>query len=336
MAIKAYTDQKEELESYFRRFGLGGETAFHAIAYQYYLNYSDRLGNISNLIISKWYESYQKIKYEKHIIDFLNKIVSKDLTGDKLSEWYQFLIGRKFRKASGKFFTPQQIAEAMASMLPRREQSVIMDPTCGSGTFLMEAVKFWENNTCTLVANDIETSLVELAMITLNLATHFNHKNFFINTDIYKPSKLLINWYGKIDYILANPPFSLRINYEQFDSPLFMSGYLNSDALFIDVALKLLRPGGRLVCLLPHSVVVNKEFSTFRNIVEKSWTVLGVICLPEGVFNLSAGTTTRADIVIMEKSNGNSSARKHLFASVPSVGIKLNGNDMDLACFQQS
>jgi hypothetical protein len=196
---------------------------------------------------------------------------------------------------------------------------------------LMEAAQVWGERNCVLVANDIELSLIELSMLTLSLATPSQHEKHFICSDIYSPSDELRNWYGKGDYILANPPFSLRIEHEQFDSPLFSSGYRNSDALFIDIALKLLRSGGRLVCLLPHSIIANKEFSNFRAIVEKSWTVLGVICLPEGAFHLSAGTTTRADIVVLEK-NGTSvspAARKHVFASVPSVGIRLNSNDAD-------
>jgi type I restriction-modification system DNA methylase subunit len=149
--------------------------------------------------------------------------------------------------------------------------------------------------------------------------------------------KELTRWHGKVDYILANPPFSLRIDYEQFDSPLFSFGYRNSDALFIDTAFKLLRPGGRLVCLLPHSIIANREFAALRTLVENSWNLCGVICLPEGVFHLSAGTTTRADIVILEKKATHGGvAAKRVFASVPTVGLQLNnqiktpvGNDLE-------
>lgn len=202
-----------------------------------------------------------------------------------------------------------------------------MDPTCGSSTFLMEAARCWGAHSCTLIANDIELSLIELSMLTLGLATSPQCKKYFSCSDIYLPSKKLQEWYGQIDYILANPPFSLQIDYQPFNSPLFSHGYRNSDALFIDIALELLRPGGRLVCVLPHSIIANKEYADFRAIVEKSTTLLGVICLPEGVFQLSAGTTTRVDIVVLEKSTSLPlSAQKHFFSSTPAVGIKLNGN----------
>jgi len=213
----------------------------------------------------------------------------------------------------------------MARLLPFISNPIIIDPTCGGGTFLVEASYIWRHDKCTLIGNDIETSLVELAMVTLGLVAPRHHIKHYSSVNIFDPTSELTKWNGRVDYILANPPFSLKIEYEQFDSKLFLSGYRNSDALFLDTAFKFLKPGGRLVCILPHSIVANKEFAKLRTIVEKTWNILGIICLPEGVFHLSAGTTTRADIVVLEKQKAHNKApQKLIFASVPSVGIRLN------------
>jgi len=325
MINRQFERQKKQLSDYFRRFGLEGEFAFHALAYQYVLRYPDRLASLSQPIVQRWQSAYQKIEKDLYIISFLGELANQDALGDKLPEWYQFFIGRRYREGSGKFFTPKPIAQAMARLLPKRRSPIIMDSTCGGGTFLVEASRIWHDEACTLVANDIEYSLVELTMVTLGLAAPPYHEKHFIAVNIFDPTPELTKWHGQVDYILANPPFSLKIEHEQFDSRLFSSGYRNSDALFIDTALKLLKPGGRLVCLLPHSIIANSEFSHLRTIAEKSWIVLGVICLPEGVFHLSAGTTTRADIVVLEKKPAqNNKLRKLFFASVPSVGIPLN------------
>ena len=210
----------------------------------------------------------------------------------------------------------------MTRLLPLRENAVIMDPTCGGGTFLGAASKRWHGKECTLVANDVEKSLVELAIISLGLFTPDTHKKAYSAANIYDASKRLAKWSGGVDYILANPPFSLRIEHEQFDSPLFALGYRNSDALFIDLAHSLLRPGGRMVCLLPHSLIVNKDFAALRESVEGRWTLAGVIGLPEGVFHLNAGTTARADIVILDKRPSGAESRPRLFASVPTIGVQ--------------
>ncbi len=327
MTGKQLISQKEQVANYFRRFGLEGENAFQALAYQYALIYHKRISDLPKPIVEKWKASFRKVEKEEYVIDLLEDLVTQDPLGDKLPEWYQFFIGRRYREGSGKFFTPKPIASAMARMLPFIPDPIIMDSTCGGGTFLAEASYVWRHDMCTLVANDIEQSLVELAMLALGLITPREHIKHYSSVNIFDPTPELTKWHGKVDYILANPPFSLKIEHEQFESELFSSGYRNSDALFIDTAFKLLKSGGRLVCLLPHSVIANQEFSHLRTIVERSWNFLGIICLPEGVFHLSAGTSTRADIVILEKRKLQAKdLKKLIFASVPSVGIRLNSN----------
>ena len=333
MQNPSYTNQRETLHNYLRRHGLEGDASFQALAFHYVVSLPQCL-NISSADTQRWQAAHDKIKRDGLVSDLLNDVVRQDPSGANLPEWYQFFVGRRFREGSGKFFTPRPVAAAMTRLLPRRDQAVIMDPTCGGGTFLIEAARKWHDLDCTLIANDVEKSLIELAIISLSLSAP-DHQKVYSSANIYDESSKLAKWYGGVDYILANPPFSLRIEHEEFDSPLFSLGYRNSDALFLDLAHALLRPGGRLVCLLPHSLVVNREFAALRDSVEHSWTLMGVICLPEGIFHLNAGTTTRADIVILDKrlASGTSTC---LFASVPSVGVRLNAaskgavtNDLD-------
>ena len=113
-------------------------------------------------------------------------------------------------------------------------------------------------------------------------------------------------------------------------SKLFELGYRNSDAIFLDVCQQLLVPGGSLVCLLPHSIIVNTEYQPLRTAVEKEWELCGVITLPEGVFYLTANTSTRADIVHLRKKAGKvKPAIRSYFANAPSVGIPLNSRTND-------
>ena len=120
MASSEFENQKEKVESSFRRFGIEGETAFHALAYHYTVYQSGQVKNLPTTILQKWQTAYQKIEKVQHIIDFLTECVKGDESGDKLAEWYQFFIGRRFREASGKFFTPKTIATAMAKFLPQK------------------------------------------------------------------------------------------------------------------------------------------------------------------------------------------------------------------------
>ncbi len=107
-------------------------------------------------------------------------------------------------------------------------------------------------------------------------------------------------------------------------------GYRNSDAVFLDVCMDLLKAGGHLVCLLPHSIVVNADYAELRACVERDWDLCGIITLPEGVFYLTASTTTRADIIHLRKKVARQVANaKVYFANAPTVGVVLNSRDTE-------
>lgn len=327
MSWKRPNQYQERLADALRRHGVEGEQAFYSLAFQYHRSFFHALQDMPENVVAKWSLSYSRLAHDERLVSTLADLVQQDPKGNTLPDWYQFFIGRRFREGSGKFFTPRSVAAAMANLLPRIGNPVIMDPTCGGGTFLSQASLIWENEICTLVGNDVESSLVELTRLVLGLSTPKRHRKHYLNVNIFDPSKDFEQWHGRVNYILANPPFSLQIENEQFDSELFLAGYRNSDALFIDTALKLLTESGRLICLLPHSLIANTDFAAMRSIVENRWDLLGVISLPEGVFHLTAGTTTRADIVILRKKGSSSSnGRKMFFASVPNAGVQLNGN----------
>ncbi|BAU10868.1 hypothetical protein LEP3755_13600 [Leptolyngbya sp. NIES-3755] len=336
MTRNLYIENLERLESHFRRFGIEGDIALQVIAYSYIQQFN--LGDLPEKLTSKFGLAYAKIQGMDELKNLINEVVSKDPLGQNIHSWYQFFISRKFREGSGKFFTPVSIASAMVSLIPEKEDAIIMDPTCGGGIFLIEIAKRWKNRQCTLVANDIDPSLIELTLVALSLNSQNNHKKHFICTDVFQPDLSFERWYGKVDYILANPPFSLRINSEKFVSPLSLAGYRSSDALFLDIVEKLLKPGGRIVCLLPHSIITNKEFSNLREIVEQYFYLVGIVSLPEGIFYMSAGTSTRADIIVLQKKSIEiQPPTKVIFASVPSVGFNLNTrvknsvkNDLDM------
>ncbi|MGV0379832.1 N-6 DNA methylase [Corynebacterium lehmanniae] len=69
-------------------------------------------------------------------------------TGDLLREFYINVMPRYLRKALGEFFTPQWIADRVLSKAVELHQASskdsprFLDPTCGSGAFLVAAMRF--------------------------------------------------------------------------------------------------------------------------------------------------------------------------------------------------
>jgi type I restriction-modification system DNA methylase subunit len=326
MTTQTATNHRRHLERALRRYGIEGEAAFHLLAARYLDAIGGKLDKPSARLLNRSRRAVAIMRRDPALEGLLDVMIASDPRGERLADSYQYFVGRRFREGSGKFFTPRPVAEAMARLLPRVDRAVIMDPTCGGGNFLIAASRLWGDAACHLVGNEIEPSLVDLTKIALALAAPAHHRRTLIEANLYEFSLPLKRWRGKVDYILANPPFSLPLESVKAHSRLFALGYHTSDAVFLDVCCELLRPGGRLVCLLPHSIIVNAEFQKLRAAVEEVWRLRGIIALPEGIFQLAASTTTRADILILDKPvpRGAPQTYKTVFANAPTAGVQLN------------
>ena len=319
------TDDKQALERMLRRHGIEGEAAFRRLAARYLEAAGERRDGFSSKLLARPQRMMSVARRDAALARLLDSIIASDPRGEGLADWYQHFVGRRFREGSGKFFTPRPVADAMARLLPRVDRAVIMDPTCGGGGFLLAASRCWGEADCHLIGNEIEPSLVALTEISLLLAAPAQHRRTLIESNLFERRAPLKRWFGEVDYILANPPFSLPLESAPGEGGLFALGYRTSDAVFLDVCFELLRPGGRLVCLLPHSLIVNAEYQRLRAAIEARWRLRGVITLPEGVFHLTARTTTRADLLILDKPEPPTASRSYrtVFADAPTVGVPL-------------
>jgi SAM-dependent methyltransferase len=330
VAISSHPVSTSALDNAFRRYGVEAEEAFLALGSRYLQVRAVELPKKSFFPLERGLTTLDIVGHDRQLLSLLDRIVESDPAGMELPVWYQYFLGRRFREGSGKFFTPRTVAAGMAHLLPVRPNSVIMDPTCGGGTFITEASKAWGGMPCKLVGNDVDRMLVGLTEIVLAISARPHHSFELKCANLFDCGTEFQDYWGVVDYILANPPFSLALEKVGIRSRLFALGYRNSDAIFLDVCQQLLVPGGSLVCLLPHSIIVNSEYQELRTAVEKEWDLCGVITLPEGVFYLTANTSTRADIIHLRKKGGKGMPPDHLyFANSPSVGIPLNSRTND-------
>lgn len=97
---------------------------------------------------------------------------NEDILGQVYMEWNQS------NKYHGQFFTPKHVASMMASMLSPKGR--ILDPSCGSGVMLVEAIKTMESEALgnsVFYGQDIDLTCVK--MCALNLL-FFNVNGFVI------------------------------------------------------------------------------------------------------------------------------------------------------------
>lgn len=89
-------------------------------------------------------------RYQPHLDALLGRLsgvdftVSKkhaDTTRDLFKGIYERFIPREVRHALGEFYTPDWLAEHGMDLLGWEPADPLTDPTCGSGTFLLEAIR---------------------------------------------------------------------------------------------------------------------------------------------------------------------------------------------------
>jgi len=206
---------------------------------------------------------------------------------------YERFFPEVFKAERGQFFTPRPLVELMADMAEIRPRDRVLDPTCGSGTFLVVA----KNRGADVDGIEVDPELV--ALCRLNLALHGANPRSVRQADLFRDT-VEDQW----DVILANPPFSVRIDHPEALAQFSLAqgrGRVASDTLFLQAAHDRLRPGGRLAVVLPRSILSNDSYRWLRQWLSARFVRRAIVSLPEGVFRPFGGTAARAAVLVLEK-----------------------------------
>ena len=167
--------------------------------------------------------------------------------------------------------------------------------------------------------------MARLATINLELFDAKDHKVYVGNSLVLGSPIDELN--GTVDLVLTNPPFGARFE-DQYvrtvcgDNVPFFSGQrregqtFDSELLFVDRNLRLLKDGGRLLIVVPDGVVSAKGVSALlRQHLGGVARLKAIIELPAVTF-AQAGTRTKTSVVYLQKTAKPSRGR--IFMSVVS------------------
>ena len=153
--------------------------------------------------------------------------------------------------------------------------------------------------------------------------------------------------HGKFDIVLTNPPFGGKAN---IDDPHVLSRYelsrydstnprtfLPAEQLFVEAALKFLKPGGRLAIVLPDSILNNPGLRFIRSWLLRRTRVIASVDLPKETFATSGGVPNPSLLVVKKLSNTDirlaeaNALDYEVFMAIPkTAGIDKRGNPMYL------
>lgn len=219
-------------------------------------------------------------------------------------------LSSEMRRGLGIYLTPDDVVRMTVEFVnPTPEQSVY-DLACGSGTFLIETLKFLRtaSNSSKSVVWGTDKNPRMLLLAELNLG-HFPEITFRRRvTDALFPeigNKYAWPAANSFDVILTNPPFGVTLDNTSYDLRGFQTcrtkkGYLinrqQSEIVFIEQSLNYLKPGGVLAIVLPKSVVTNSTLLTARQALDKQGYIYAAVILPPETF---ATTGTQASTVVL-------------------------------------
>ena len=219
----------------------------------------------------------------EELIDYLAQIRWSELNVDLIGRIFEGLIHEERRHLLGQHFTDAQIVDLIVANTVKEPKKLI-DPACGSGTFLVRTLNYWKIQYPKKAKSTNIYDLVEGVDID-RLATMLSKINLYIQAlerikkgETYLPKVHNEDFFklvqeGKIrqnyGYVVANPPYTRQEEmalayynpkYKQFlnksieDIPDW-SEKASIYAYFMVGGAKILSPGGR-----------------FGFIVENSWT----------------------------------------------------------------
>ena len=188
-----------------------------------------------------------------------------------------------------------------------RSLSAVLDPAVGTGALLKPLVKRFRRNGTRIVCLDSDAEV---------LADLGSHKELMSCSQLIRIHTDFLDWsHGDssegFDCIFMNPPFSgkkshLRKSFVKWnlDSGIGRLRYMPIEAAFLCKALGLLRHGGRLLCVVPCSIVMSESLEWIRRLLSESGALRCVHELPAGSFR---GVESRMYVVVFDKGLSSSS-----------------------------
>lgn len=214
----------------------------------------------------------EKLKgiFPKEEIDLIN-FTKINLKKDILSSIFEILS--KNREKYAQFYTHKELINFILDNVPLKEDSLVLDPACGAGAFLIEVLARNKNNSNNVFGIDIDPLAIKLCDLNAELNTERKLKNLF-NKNTLKNSELgEVLEKNKFDLIVGNPPFkNLKKDNIEYDikDPIFKevsSGSVNSATLMIAKSFELLKEGGYLGFVLPKNLIRVESFSKLRSFI---------------------------------------------------------------------
>ena len=296
------------------------------------------------------------------VVSQLNDLRLDRVDADTKGDLFEHVL-RQIRQAGelGQFRTPRHVIRALVRLVDPRLGETIYDPAAGTAGFLVAAwdhIRLANSSPAgieeietdgktirrglgdtlsrdavrklqeaTFHGADVDPQMVRLA--TMNLTLRGLDRVRILRRDaLTRPldraakAELGFPVHG-FDVILANPPFSGRLDRDRIVEEVRVGRTAQTELLFLQYMLNHLKDGGRCGVVVPEGVLfgstgAHRELR--RKLVENN-AVEAVLSLPGGVFNPYSGVKT--SVLVFRKGGA---TQRVIFLHADNDGFKLDAN----------
>ena len=236
---------------------------------------------------------------------------------DAFGDAYEFLISNyasNAGKSGGEFFTPQTVSKLLARIVTTGKERInkVYDPTCGSGSLLLQMKKQFKEHIIEEGFFGQEINMTNYNLSRMNMFLHdINYSEFSIKRGdtLLNP---LHNDEKPFDAIVSNPPYSIKwignddptlINDERYAPAGKLAPKSYADFAFILHSLNHLSSSGRAAIVCFPGIFYRKGAEkTIRQYLVDNNYIETIIQLPP---NLFFGTSIATCIMVMAKNKTN-------------------------------
>jgi predicted RNA methylase len=214
------------------------------------------------------------------------------------------------RKSLGQYFTPHEVVRFLFDAVPARPYWRVIDPACGDGAFLREALArgFGELHGWDLDEAHLRRCAALLAAVQPAAGAQFSLQHLDALRDGHA-------WAGRFDLAVGNPPFRGIGNkvrdldvLRRFELPARLGQRLPErgvapELLFLELFTLLARPGGWIAVVVPEGLLANVAAEPARRLLDERCEVHAAVSLPAGTF-ARAGTQARSAALVCRRRDG--------------------------------
>ncbi len=235
-------------------------------------------------------DTFLDLEFVKSIIDTNN--LDKEET-DALEE---ILLSIQ-RNKIGEYVTPSNLVTFLTKIIKPKDSDVILDPVCGTGSFLKELYK--QNSRANYYGIDINASIIDWAE---EFAKQREQNINYHNQDSLREFP---NDIPNANFIFANLPFGAKVH----DKDLISKYNVQSrelDILLIQKIINSLTPDGIAFVIVTESLLFRKNAEKLRDYISKEAFLDAIISLPAGTF--APYTSIKTSVLVISKRKNNTTA----------------------------